>query len=307
MHTSSDFPYGVLTLDTHHMGRTHVVASYVLFGDEPAIVDPGPASTLPQIEAGLAQHDMSLADIKHVVLTHIHLDHAGATGGIVERNPSVQVHVHTRGASHLIDPSRLLNSAAQLYGDQMDALWGRTVPVPQAAITTLTGGERLNLGGRTLQAYDSPGHAKHHLVWHDDESGAAFVGDNVGVRLPLLHFARPATPPPDVDLEAWLGTLDMILGLKPRWLMLTHFGGFNDVDFHVADFRKRLLHWADLVRDGLASGLSETELGVAFVAQAEAEAATLSEEERAAMTQQSGAIISSWRGLARYWQKKAAQ
>ncbi|NTU82801.1 MAG: MBL fold metallo-hydrolase [Chloroflexales bacterium] len=306
MHTSSAFPYGVLILDTHHMGRTHVVASYVLLGDEPAIVDPGPAGTLPSIEAALAQHDMCLSDIRHVVLTHIHLDHAGATGLILERNPSAQVHVHEKGAQHLIDPSRLINSAAQLWGDQLETLWGRTVPVPPAAIKALTGGEHLHLGKRCLRAYDAPGHAKHHLVWYDEESGAAFVGDNVGVRLPQLGFTRPATPPPDVDIEAWQSTLDLILALAPRWLMLTHFGGYNDIEFHVADFRERLLRWADIVRNGLASGASEEEQGAALEAQAQAECASLSEDEQAALTQQSGAIALSWRGLARYWQKKGA-
>lgn len=304
MHTSTSFPHGVLTLDTHHMGRTHVVASYVLLGDEPAIVDPGPAGTLPNLEAGLAQHDMSLADIRHVVLTHIHLDHAGATGSILERNPSIQVHVHEKGAPHLIDPSRLVKSASQLWGDQLETLWGRTVPVPQAAITTLTGGERLYLGERCLRAYDAPGHAKHHLVWFDEESRAAFVGDNAGVRLPLMRFTRPATPPPDVDLEAWQSTLDMIVALRPNWLMLTHFGAYNDVESHVADMRERLLRWADLVRQGLASGAGEEAQIAALIAQAEAECASLSQDEQAALTQQSGTIDLSWRGLARYWQKK---
>ena len=305
MYTSSDYPYGVLTLDTHHMGRTHVVASYVLLGDEPAIVDPGPASTLPRIEAALAQHDMRLTDLKHVILTHIHLDHAGATGLILEQNPTVQVHVHAKGAAHLVDPSRLVNSAAQLWGDQLEILWGRTVPVPQKAITTLTGGERLNLGKRRLRAYDAPGHAKHHLVWYDEVSGAAFVGDNVGVRLPLQRFTRPATPPPDVDLEAWMSTLDMILALAPRWLMLTHFGAYNDVQYHVTDFRERLQRWAILVREGLTNGLSEEAQREALDTHAMAELAHLDEEERATVLQQSGGVDLSWRGLVRYWQKQA--
>ncbi len=304
MHTPA-YPNGVLVLDTHHMGRPHVVASYVLLGDEPAIVDPGPAGTLPSLEAGLAQHDLRLADLRHVVLTHIHLDRAGATGLILERNPAVQVHVHERGAAHLIDPSRLISSAAQLWGDQLEALWGRTAPVPPAAIATLSGGEALRLGRRTLRAYDAPGHAKHHLVWHDEESGAAFVGDNVGVRLPLVRFTRPATPPPDVDLEAWGRTLELILSLEPRWLMLTHFGAYDDVQFHVADFRERLLRWGELVRSGLASGAGEAEQIAALDRVAWAEAQSLSEPERAALAQQSGDVELSWRGLARYWRKRA--
>lgn len=303
MHTPAH-PQGVLVLDTHHMGRAHVVATYVLLGDEPALVDPGPAGTLASVVAGLGQHDLALADIRHIILTHIHLDHAGATGLILEQNPAIRVHVHQRGAPHLVDPSRLISSAAQLWGDRLEALWGRTAPVPPAAISTLAGGEELRLGRRTLRAFDAPGHAKHHLVWLDDESGGAFVGDNAGVRLPLVRFTRPATPPPDVDLEAWERTLAMIGALGPRWLMLTHFGAYDDVAFHLADFRERLLRWGELVRSGLASGASEGEQVAALEADAMVEAARLSAPQQAAMSQQSGDLSLSWRGLARYWQKK---
>lgn len=302
---TNTYPHGVLTLDTHHMGRTHVVATYVLLGDEPALVDPGPAGTLPNVEAGLAQHDLSLADLRHIVLTHIHLDHAGATGLILARNPHVQVHVHVKGAPHLIDPSRLINSASMLWGDKLEALWGRTVPVPTEAITTLVGGESLNLGGRILRAFDAPGHAKHHLVWLDEQSGAAFVGDNAGVRLPLVNFTRPATPPPDVDLEAWGETLDLIASLEPKWLMLTHFGAYHDVAFHLNDFRERLMRWGELVRRGLLSGASEAEQIAALDQQAWLEAESLDADQRAALAQQSGTMDLSWRGLARYWQKRA--
>lgn len=300
------YPDGILILDTQHMGRTHVVATYLLLGDEPALVDPGPAGTLPTVEAALAQHDMRLADLRHIILTHIHLDHAGATGPILARNPHIQVHVHAKGAPHLIDPSRLVNSAAMLWGDQLEVLWGRTAPVPPEAITTLIGGETLRLGHRTLRAFDGPGHAKHHLVWLDEQSGAAFVGDNTGVRLPLIKFTRPATPPPDVDLEAWNRTLDLITSLDPQWLMLTHFGAHADVAFHLSDFRERLMRWAELVRVNLPSGMSETEQIAALDHQAWLEAQSLDADQRTALDQQSGSMELSWRGFARYWQKRAA-
>ncbi len=299
-------PDGVAVIDTHHMGRAHVVASFVLLGDEPALVDPGPAGTLPSLEAGVQAHGLTLEDFRHVVLTHIHLDHAGATGMILARNPHVQVHVHQKGAPHLIDPSRLVSSAEMLWGDRLEALWGRTIPVPAGVISTLVGGESLRLGGRTLRAYDAPGHAKHHLVWFDEQSGAAFVGDNTGVRLPGRSFTRPATPPPDVDVEAWLRTLDMIAALTPQWLCLTHFGAFNDVGFHLADFRERLLQWAELVRDGLRHGRSEAEQIAALEALGAAEIASLSAPERAVLAQQTGDLALSWRGLARYWQKRGS-
>lgn len=297
-------PEGVLVLDTHLMGRPHVVASYALLGDEPALVDPGPASTLSYLEAGLAEHGLGLGDIRHIVVTHIHLDHAGATGPILARNPNIQVHVHEKGAPHLIDPSRLVNSATMLWGDMMDALWGQTCPVPPEAIITLVGGETLRLGRRVLRAYDGPGHAKHHLVWFDELSGGAFVGDNTGVRLPGMAHTRPATPPPDVDIEAWLSTVGLIRSLEPVWLMPTHFGAFSDVSFHLDDFSERLLRWTALVREGLKSGASEEEQIAALERQAESEVAHLSEQERYDLTLQSGEIILSYRGLARYWQKK---
>ncbi len=301
---TSNYPDGVLILDTHHMGRTRVVATYALLGDEPALVDPGPAGTLPAVEADLAQHDLTLADIRHILLTHIHLDHAGATGLILERNPAIQVHVHQQGAAHLIDPSRLVNSATQLWGDQLETLWGRTIPVPAGAILTLQGGETLRIGGRSLRAYDAPGHAKHHLIWLDEQSGAAFVGDTLGVRLPLLKLTRPATPPPDVDLEAWVHSVDLIGSLHPNWLMLTHFGAYDDVQFHLEDFRERLLNWSQIVRTGMLSGTDQASQMVALAAQASAELAALSEEERVTIDQQSGGTDLSWLGLVRYWQKR---
>lgn len=301
---SLNHPDGIAVIDTHHMGRAHVVATYLLLGDEPALVDPGPAGTLPNLEAGLQSYGLRLEDVRHIVLTHIHLDHAGATGAILARNPQVQVHVHEKGAPHLIDPSRLISSAAMLWGDRLETLWGRTIPTPPEAIVTLVGGESLRIAGRTLRAYDAPGHARHHLVWFDERSGSAFVGDNTGVRLPGVRLTRPATPPPDVDLEAWLHTLDTIRSLEPQWLCLTHFGAFDDVAFHLADFRERLVRWAEQVRQGLTSGLSEDEQIAAFVAAGEAEAAGLSADERLAFEQQSGELALSWRGLARYWQKR---
>lgn len=297
-------PEGVLVIDTHLMGRPRVVASYALLGNEPALIDPGPASTLPSLEAGLALHGLGLADIRHIIITHIHLDHAGATGPILVRNPAIHVHVHAKGAPHLIDPSRLVNSATLLWGDLMDTLWGTPCPVPRESIMTLVGGETLRIGGRVLRAYDAPGHAKHHLVWFDELSGGAFVGDNVGVRLPDMRHTRPATPPPDVDIEGWLRTTDMIAALDPQWLLPTHFGPFSDVGFHIADFRERLLHWTALVRNGLRSGASEEAQIAALEYQALSEVAYLSEQDLYDLTLQSGDILLSYRGLVRYWQKK---
>jgi glyoxylase-like metal-dependent hydrolase (beta-lactamase superfamily II) len=294
----------IAVIDALHLGRPRVIATYLLLGDEPALVDPGPASTLANVEAGLGEYGLRLSDIRHIVLTHIHLDHAGATGSLAARSAAAQVYVHERGAPHLVDPSRLLNSAAQLYGDQMQTLWGELLPVPAERVTVFGEGDRLRVGGRELLAYDAPGHAKHHLVWFEPASGAAFVGDNGGVRLPGTPFTRPATPPPDIDLEAWARTLDRIEALAPSRLMLTHFGPFEDVAFHLADYRERLLRWGEFVRAGLHSGRSEAEQIAALQSLAASESTSLSEADQATTIQQTGALASTWHGLARYWRKR---
>ncbi len=299
-------PDGVITIDDLHMGRPQVIATYLLTGAAPALVDPGPASTLPALEAGLAAQGLGLGDIRSILLTHIHLDHAGATGSIIARNPHVKIYVHTIGAPHMVDPSRLLKSANQLYGDMMETLWGEIAPVPTESIITLEGGEMLDLGGRMIHVFDAPGHAKHHLIYLDQQSGGAFIGDNGGVRLPNLPFARPATPPPDIDLEAWDGTLLMLDELMPSWLMLTHFGAYNDVESHIADYRARLVHWGEQVRLGMQSGASEDEQLAALERLVAQESADLTPEVREVLNQQTGALASSWHGLARYWRKRAS-
>ncbi|EFO81428.1 beta-lactamase domain protein [Oscillochloris trichoides DG-6] len=298
-------PDGVITIDDMHLGRPEVIATFLLTGNEPTLVDPGPDSTLPTLEAGLAAQGLAITDIRNILLTHIHLDHAGATGTILARNPHVKIYVHNVGAQHIIDPSRLIKSATQLYGSLMETLWGNTIPVPSESIITLDGGEMLDLGGRTIHVFDAPGHAKHHLIYLDQQSGGAFIGDNGGVRLPNLPFVRPATPPPDIDLEAWDGTLLMLDELMPNWVMLTHFGAYNDVDFHISQYRERLAQWGEFVRQSLESGASEAEQLAAFEAMVTAEAASLTEPQRQALINQTGSLELSWRGLVRYWRKRA--
>jgi glyoxylase-like metal-dependent hydrolase (beta-lactamase superfamily II) len=301
---TTDQPVDVITLDTLHMGRPQVIATYLLTGSEPALVDPGPASTLPAIEAALADHGLALDDICHVVLTHIHLDHAAATGQIAARHPDLRVWVHTRGAPHLIDPSRLLDSAVRLYGEMMGPLWGEILPVPADHVTVLHGGEQFTIGDRTLRAYDAPGHAKHHLIYLDERSGTAFVGDNCGVRLPNVAYARPATPPPDIDLEQWLATLDLLGELQPAWLALTHFGAYHDVTFHLADYRARLQRWAEAVRTGLHAGGDLAAQQAPLAAVIAEEMTRLNPDEQALIRAQGGDVGVNFTGLARYWQKK---
>jgi glyoxylase-like metal-dependent hydrolase (beta-lactamase superfamily II) len=292
----------ILTIDHQHLGRPNVIATYVLLGDKPALVDPGPASTLPVLEAGMAEHGLSLSDVHYILLTHIHLDHAGATGTILQRNPHIHVYVHERGAPHMINPERLMNSAIRLYGDRMDELWGMMVPIAADAVTTLKGGEIVAIGSRSVRVYDAPGHAKHHVIYLDEPSGTAFVGDNAGIRRPGHSYVRPATPPPDIDLEQWYGTLDLLEQLAPTALGLTHFGLHNDVSAHISQYRERLHTWGEIVRKGLASDKSESEQIADLRAYADAEVGE-SQEQRDLYQRGSSAEL-GWYGLARYWQKK---
>jgi glyoxylase-like metal-dependent hydrolase (beta-lactamase superfamily II) len=291
------------TIDNMHLGRPHVIATFLLTGAEPALVDPGPASTLANLEAGLAEHGHRLGDIRHILLTHIHLDHAAATGAILARHPAIRVYVHERGAPHLVDPERLLNSARQLYGAHMDMLWGEIVPVPASQVVVVPDGAMIEIGARHISVYHAPGHAKHHLLYFEATSGAAFVGDNVGVRIPGFDYVRPATPPPDIDLEQWQETLNFIAGLEPKILYLTHFGGYKDVQRHLAEYHTRLMRWAEQVRLGLASGAEEAAQIVQLRHLAEAELSAMSEADRA-LHQQASPSEQSWAGLARYWRKR---
>lgn len=299
-------PDGVALIDDLHLGREQVIATYVLLGERPALVDPGPASTLDSLEQGLQGLGLRFEDVEALLLTHIHLDHAGATGALLERYPHLQVYVHQRGARHIIDPSKLVASASRLYGDWMDRLWGPILPVPAERVTALGGGEHIDIAGRQLLVCDAPGHASHHLVYADTQDGFVFVGDNAGVRLPGSTYARPTTPPPDIDLEAWGRTLDLLAELAPQALLLTHFGSVWDVDVHLETYRERLLRWAEVVHRGMAEGLSEEQQVARLVTLANAEIEPNTDVNRARY-QQAMPVEQGWGGLARYWQKRAEQ
>src|SRR3954447_14264365 len=213
-------------IDTMHLGHDRVIAAYEI-GDR-VIIDPGPATTVET----LLEH----VEPRVLLLTHIHLDHAGATGVLVRRNPELRVYVHERGAPHLIDPSKLLKSATQLYGADMDRLWGRVVPVPEENVTILTGGETVE----GLNVAYTPGHASHHVAYFDPDTGEVYTGDVAGVRTPPSDFVLPPTPPPDIDVEKWLASIDMVAEWGPSALCLTHAGRFDDVERHLDAMRERL-------------------------------------------------------------------
>ncbi|HMC50183.1 MAG TPA: MBL fold metallo-hydrolase, partial [Solirubrobacterales bacterium] len=226
-------------------------------------------------------------------LTHIHLDHAAATGALVRRWPELEVYVHERGARHLVDPSKLLASAERLYGDQMERLWGEIVPVPEANVKPLAGDEDV-LGMRV--AY-TPGHASHHVSYFHEESGTAFVGDVAAVRIPNVELVVPPTPPPDIDIETWLESIAIVESWRPERLALTHFGAIEQPIEHLELVRRRLREEADLARE-----LPEDEYERRH---RERVAAAASSEEAAAELIQSVPPQYQWRGLNRYWEKRA--
>lgn len=296
-----------LLIDVEYLGERGYIGCAVLEGDGGvALVDPGPAVSLPTLEHKLTESGRTLDDVEAVLLTHIHLDHAGATGSILRRSPRARVFVHERGARHLVDPEHLLDSAARLYGERMDELWGEFLPVPQESIGILVGGESLSVGGRKLEVAYTPGHASHHVSYFDTDNGLAFVGDTAGIRIDGDPFVLPVTPPPDVDLEAWTRSLDRIEAWQPAVLWVTHFGPGPDAATHLDEFRRRLSEWAERVRSCLESGRSDEECTERFTAAVERDIAAALPTRQGFLYRQGGAPDMSWQGLARYWRTKAA-
>jgi glyoxylase-like metal-dependent hydrolase (beta-lactamase superfamily II) len=255
--------------------------------DGPALFDCGPSTTIEALKAGLAANGLALTEIRHLLLSHIHLDHAGAAGALVREHPSLQVHVSGIGAPHLVDPSRLERSARRLYGDAFDTLWGEVTPVPE---------ENVHVVGDAvvgLDCFPTPGHASHHVSYLD-EDGTLYAGDAAGVRIQPGRYVMPPTPPPEFDLEIWQQTIDEIERHEPERLALIHFGVADDPQRHLADLRLELYDWAEFVR----GGASEEE----FVEYGRAELANSGED--VAVYDVAMPLWQSYRGLARWAEKQ---
>ena len=273
-------------IDLEHLGRERVTGTWRV---DDVLVDPGPTSTVDTLLAALDGWEPRV-----LALTHIHLDHAGGTGALVRRWPEVEVLVHERGAPHVVDPSKLVASATRLYGEEnMDRLWGEVVPVPEGRVTVLRGGEDVH----GFEVAATPGHASHHVCYLHRDSGRAFVGDVGGVRIgsddaPIIV----PTPPPDIDVEAWQSSLDLVEGWDPTSLAMTHFGAADDVAVHLAAVREELIFSSELARardrDGFIEAIRER------LAERTDEA-TLAAYVQAAPPEQ------LYAGLDRYWSKRA--
>lgn len=274
-------------IDLHFGSAPHAIGVYLAeTTDGLALFDCGPTSTLPALETGLAAHGLALEDLRHLLLSHIHLDHAGAAGPIVRRHPGLTVWVSEIGAPHLVDPSRLERSARRLYGDLFDPLWGELAPVPQENVR-LAQGDVLG-----WEAFPTKGHASHHVSYFRD--GTLLAGDAAGVRMPGAGYVLPVSPPPDVDVEAWHATAAAIRDRAPERLALIHFGVHEDVDSHLDRLELELDRWAARVRDGM-----EQE---EFVAAAQADAG-----EDAELYDRVAPFWQSWQGMKRYWDTRAGE
>jgi glyoxylase-like metal-dependent hydrolase (beta-lactamase superfamily II) len=271
-------------IDLMHLGNPRVIGCWQV--DE-VLIDPGPSSTLDTLLAALGDERP-----RALLLTHIHLDHAGATGSLVERWPDVRVYVHERGAGHMAAPERLYESAKRLYGEDMERLWGEMRPVPEDNLEVLTGGERI-LDGAFEVAY-TPGHASHHVSYLRD--GVAFVGDVGGVRVTPAGITIPPTPPPDIDVEAWHASIALVRDWQPRRLAMTHFGDSEDVDRQLDELDARLDAWSQLAREGDRDR---------FISEVQEEILRDGSPEQAAVYQQAAPVEQLYAGYERYWRKRA--
>ena len=299
---------GVGYVDLDFLGIPEIIATAVIEGSAGvALIDPGPSTTLENLRAALDRKGIAVKDVRQVLITHIHLDHAGAVGTLVRENPAIEVFVHERGARHMIDPAKLLSSAERLYGPDMDRLWGEFLPVPEGRIRALQGEERVTVAGRDLEVAYTPGHASHHVSYFDPSSRVAFVGDTAGIRRGARLCVMPPTPPPDIDLEAWQISEDRILAWDPDTLFLTHFGPFHGARLHFTDLADRLALWSRVVRRLIAdTTLDDAGRGQAFVREAMLELRRNVGEVEAEKYSRAGRLDYSWQGLARYWTKRIA-
>lgn len=298
---------GISYIDLQFLGTPHVVATGVM-GDVSgvALVDPGPTSTLPTLRAALDASGITFRDVTSLLITHIHLDHAGACGTLLRENPKLRIYVHEKGAPHMVNPEKLLASATRLYGDEMDRLWGEVRPVPAESLTIVRGGERITEGGRTLDIAYTPGHASHHVSYFVQDAGIAFVGDTAGVRVIAGGDVLAPTPPPDIDLEAWRESLVRIEQWRPDTLFLTHFGPATSVGPHLSMLRENMDSASELVKASLARDEPDDRREAWYMEENRRALRRRMSEADARGYEVAGRFDLNWRGLARYWRKRNA-
>ncbi|HEY7094098.1 MAG TPA: MBL fold metallo-hydrolase [Ktedonobacterales bacterium] len=290
-------------IDTGHQGQPGVVASYLLDGPHGlGLVDVGSGATVENLLAGVRTAGFDPVQIERILLTHIHLDHAGATGALIAQLPRAQAYVHRLGKPHLIDPSRLVRSATRIYGERMSALWGEIVPVPQERLRVVDDGDEITVGPGELRVLYTPGHAIHHVAFFDEWRAFLFPGDVAGVRLEEPPLVRPPTPPPDLGLEDWYASLDRILALRPKRTFLPHFGPVDEVEEHIAELRERLRSWGDLALAGMRAGRDAEGIARTFAESDLARLAGLCDPAVARRYEVAANYLMSAQGYVRYFQ-----
>jgi glyoxylase-like metal-dependent hydrolase (beta-lactamase superfamily II) len=293
-------------LDNNWMGQPRTIAAALLESEgHRALIDPGPGSTRETLRRQLQTHGLTVRDLDAILLTHIHMDHAGASGALVRENPGLPVYVHKLGAPHMADPSKLLASAQRLWPKELQLLFGEMLPVPAENLRILEGGETLALGSRKLEVVYTPGHASHHVSYFDHQLGVAFVGDTAGVRIEGHSYEMPATPPPDIDLSIWDSSFAAILERTPSRLFLTHFGFSENPAEHLLRFRERLYQWAALVEKSIRSAPNDAAAMDLFMSATHAEIAQYLPPGEVEHYIFSAGLNLSFLGLVRYLQKRA--
>jgi glyoxylase-like metal-dependent hydrolase (beta-lactamase superfamily II) len=253
---AQDAPAGQpLIIDLRYLDQEGVIAAFLLRGaGEAALIETGPGSTAATLLTALDKAQVAPEEVRHLLVTHVHLDHAGASGLLLERFPHARLYAHEVGIPHLVDPSKLIASATRIYGAMMQRLWGEILPVPADRVVPLHDGQRLEVAGHVLDVLYTPGHARHHVCFHDRASGEVYTGDTAGVRLQGYTYVRPPTPPPDLDLEAWETSLERLAALAPSAFYVTHFGRSEGAADQLATLRRQLRLWEGVVLEGMREG-----------------------------------------------------
>jgi glyoxylase-like metal-dependent hydrolase (beta-lactamase superfamily II) len=297
---------GISGIDTRMIGREMVTSAYLLHGDEPALVETGPSLSRDAVNQGLTELGIGPNDLAHVVVTHIHLDHAGGVGTLARTYPRAAIWVHERGAPHLVDPTRLMSSVERVYGaEQARAFFGGVEPTPADRLRAVDEGDVISLGGRSLEVLYTPGHASHHVALVDSETGAVFAGDAIGVHLPDVKVLRPATPPPDIDVELAVRSIERIRDRARSVLLLSHFGAVPEVNALCDLAVLRIRGWADDVREALGRTDDVDEIAKALEERATSEyladAGEGADMERYEMLSR---VQVNAMGLIRYWRRR---
>jgi glyoxylase-like metal-dependent hydrolase (beta-lactamase superfamily II) len=297
---------GAWQISLPFLNEHEIIGSYLLAGEnELAIIDPGPGSMLEPLLASIREVGFDPQDVTHILATHVHLDHAGVTGSLVRMLPKVQVYVHSNGAPHLLDTSKVVASASRIFGGRMKLLWGEIESTPADRLHTIEGGDVLNVAGRKLEVHYAPGHAIHHVIFFDAHSGELFAGDVAGVRLPGVDYVRPPTPPPDLDLEAWSESMELVKRLHPDVLYLGHFGASRDVNEHFGRLHEKLYSWGDFVLNAMRNGKEEAEIISMLIDKTQPELQRVARDPHALQRYE---IASNYpmtvQGYMRYWKKK---